>query len=146
MQQIPFSETKKLGCSSIILAVKTAKPENNSKSWEKAVRVCVRTCMRVRVYVLCVYVWVCGCVWVCIYFLSLKRLLLTEQNNNCYAKDQVSNTVLRKYFCVKNLCRHIIDNHSRDLQASNCAKDCQLNRAEPREVKDNFWKFLKNQR
>ena len=49
--------------------------------------------------------------------------------------------MLRKYFCVKNLRRHVIDNYSRDLQASNCAKEFQLNRAEPREVKDNSYKL-----
>ena len=61
-----------------------------------------------------------------------------EQNHKCNARDhQASDVVLRKYFCVKNLRRHVIENHSRDLQASNSAKECQLNRAEPQEVKDN---------
>ena len=35
---------------------------------------------------------------------------------------QASDVVLRKLFCVKNLWLHIIDNHSRDLLASNCAR------------------------
>ena len=35
---------------------------------------------------------------------------------------QASDVVLRKLFRVKNLCLHIIDNHSRDLLASNCAR------------------------
>ena len=43
-------------------------------------------------------------------------------HNKCNARDQVSDVVLRKLLCVKYLCRHIIDNHSRDLQASNCAR------------------------
>ena len=51
--------------------------------------------------------------------------------------------MLRKYFFVKNLCRHVTDNHSRDLQASNCAKERRLNRAKPRDVKDNSYKLSK---
>ena len=35
---------------------------------------------------------------------------------------QVSDIVLRKLFCVKNLSLHVIDNHSRGLLASNCAR------------------------
>ena len=42
------------------------------------------------------------CVRVCHYFLSLQRLPLTKQNNKCNARDQVSDLMLRKYFCVKN--------------------------------------------
>ena len=42
------------------------------------------------------------------------------------------------------LCwRNIIDNQSRDPKASNCAKECQLSRAEPREVKDNSYNIRK---
>ena len=65
------------------------------------------------------------------------RLLLTEQNNKCNARDEASNSLLRKYFCVGLHYRHVIDNHRREFQASNCAKECQLNWAEPREVKQN---------
>ena len=36
-----------------------------------------------------------------------------------------------------------IENHSRDLQVSNCAKERQLNRAEARKLKDNSENFLK---
>ena len=50
---------------------------------------------------------------------------------------QVSNGMLRKYFCVTYLYPQVIDNHSMDLQASNWAKEYQFNRAEPRELKDN---------
>ena len=39
--------------------------------------------------------------------------------------------------CAKSLCRHVIDNHSRDFQPNSCTKECQLNREKPREVKDN---------
>ena len=61
-------------------------------------------------------------IFVCvyIYFFSLQSLL-TEQNK-CNARDQAIDVVLRKYFCVKNLCHHIQGKHSRDLQASNCAR------------------------
>ena len=45
-----------------------------------------------------------------------------KQNNKCNARDQASDVVLRKLLCVKYLRRHVIDNHSRDLQAGNCAK------------------------
>ena len=46
---------------------------------------------------------------------------MTEQNNECNARDQASNVVLRNY-SVSSTFAAIIDNHSRDLQASNCAK------------------------
>ena len=47
---------------------------------------------------------------------------------------RVSDGILRKYFCVRCLCHHIIDNYNRDHQAGNCAKECQLNRTKPREA------------
>ena len=52
---------------------------------------------RVRVRV-CVCVCVCVCMYVCmcIYFLPPERLLLTEQNSKCHARDQASNVVVRK--------------------------------------------------
>ena len=46
---------------------------------------------------------------------------------------------MRKY-----LCRHAKDNqmnHGRNLQAGNCAKECQLNWEKPLEVKDNTYKL-----
>ena len=58
---------------------------------------------------------VCVCVCVCVYFLLQQRLLLTKQNNKCNARDQVSDSIVRKYFCIENLYCHVIDNHSRDL-------------------------------
>ena len=88
-----------------------------------------------------VYVCVCVCVCVCVYFLPLWGLLLTEQNNKCNARDQVSDVVLRKLLCVKYLRHHVIDNQSRDLPASNCAR-ASIRRAEPREVKDNSLNFF----
>ena len=77
---------------------------------------------------------------VCVYFLPPQRLLLTEIYD---ARDQVSDGMLRKLLCVKFFRRHFIDNHSRDFRASNCSRECQLNRAKPREVKDNSQNFLK---
>ena len=100
-------------------------------------------------YGACVSMCVCGCMCVCAcvcmcvsaYVLSLYRILVTEQSNKCNAGDQVRDGILRKYHCVKNLCHHVIDNHSRDPQDSNCAKECQLNRVESREVKVNLINF-----
>ena len=46
----------------------------------------------------------------------------------CNARDQANGDVLRKYFCFKNLRRHVIGNHGSDLQTSNSAKEFQLNR------------------
>ena len=87
----------------------------------------------------CVCGWVGGwvwvgvgvCVWVCVWgcvclgvgvFPPPRRLLLNEQNSTCNARGQASDVVLRKWLCVKYLRRHIINNHSRDLQANNCAR------------------------
>ena len=63
---------------------------------------------------------VCVCVFV---FISFHRRGFSwlKQNNKCNARDQAY-VVLRKLLCVKYLHRHVIDNHSRDLQASNCAR------------------------
>ena len=58
--------------------------------------------------------------------------LLTEENNKCNARNQVSDGML--------------DKHSKDLQASNCAKERQLIRAETQEVKGNSYKLSRNQR
>ena len=38
------------------------------------------------------------------------------------ARDQASDVVLRKLVCVKYLHCHVIHNHNRDFQASNCAR------------------------
>ena len=62
---------------------------------------------------------------------------MAEQNNKCNARDQASDVVLLKYICVKNLRRHVIDNYSSDLQTSKRSKQCQLNRENLREIKDN---------
>ena len=52
-----------------------------------------------------------------------------------------------EYFCIKELCHCDKSNHRKNVQAGNCAKECQLNQAKPREVKDNSYKLSKkNQR
>ena len=68
-----------------------------------------------------VCVFVCVCVCVCISF-HCKGFSWLKQNDKCNARDQASDAVLRKLLCVKYLCRHIIDNHSRDHQASDCSR------------------------
>ena len=108
---------------------------------------CVCVCAYIHSVFVCMCVWVGGG-WVVVFvFISFhsKGLHLTEQNNKCNARDQVSDVLQRKYFRVKNLCRHVISNHSRDLQARNCAKECQSNREEQREVKGTSDKFSRNQ-
>ena len=105
--------------------------------------VCVCVCV-------CVFVCVCVCVrararvsvCVVIYF---HRKGFSWRNKTINVMPEIRPAMLcwANISCVKNLCRHVIDNHNRDLQVSNCAKDCRLNRAEPREVKDNSSNFLK---
>ena len=53
----------------------------------------------------CVCVCVCVCACVCVrvwcvrvYFIPPKRLLLTEQNNKCNARDQASDVVPWSYY------------------------------------------------
>ena len=79
-----------------------------------------------------VYACACVCVCVCVFiFFYRKGLSLLNKAINVVPRVQVSDGTLTKYFRVKYLCRHVIGNYSRNLQASNCAKDCQLNRADP---------------
>ena len=77
---------------------------------------CVSVCVCVCV---CVYVCVCVCVFISFHRKGFSWL---KQNNICNARDQASDVVLRKLFSVKYFHRHIIENLSRDLQASNCAR------------------------
>ena len=65
--------------------------------------------------------YMCVCVCVCVSF-HRKGFSWLKQNNKCNARDQASDVVLRKLFCVKYLRRHVINNHIRDLQASNYAR------------------------
>ena len=48
--------------------------------------------------------------------------------------------------CQEPLLPHHIQSCSSDLQASNCAKECQLVREEPQEVKDNSYERSRNQK
>ena len=92
--------------------------------------------MLISIYLIisCVRVSLCVCIYVC---------FLTEQNNKCNVRVQVNDGMLWKYFCINYLCLRIKDNHRKNLQASNYAKECQLNRAKPREVKDNSYRLSK---
>ena len=81
----------------------------------------------------CVSVCVCVCV-LCISF-RRKSFSWLKHNNKCIARDQASDVVLKKLLCVYYLRRHVIDNHSRTFNLAT-VQECQLNRAEPQEVKD----------
>ena len=61
-------------------------------------------------------------------------MLLTEQNNKCNARVQVSYGMPRNYFCVKEPCLYVRDNHRKNLQDWSCSKERQLNWEKPREV------------
>ena len=104
---------------------------SNNKLFSGPMHVCVRACV-------CACVVVCGCACVCV-FISFHRKGFSrlKKTINEVPEVKVSNCMLRRYFFVNYLCRHVIDNHCRNLQASNWAKECQLNREEPGEVKDN---------
>ena len=52
--------------------------------------------------------------------------MMSTEQNRCNARVQVSDVMLTRFFCGKYLCRHILVNHIRKLQTSNCAKECQL--------------------
>ena len=49
------------------------------------------------------------------------RLVPTEQNNKCNARVQVSDCMLWKYFCIKDLRLRVKDIHRKNLQAYNSA-------------------------
>ena len=95
------------------------------------IAICYRAICKIAVCCVCIYIYiyiyvyiymcVCVCVRVCV-FISLHGKVLTEQNNKCNTRDQASDAVLRKWFCVRYLRHHVIYNHSRDHQASNCAR------------------------
>ena len=51
--------------------------------------------------------------------------------------------MLLKYFCIKDLCLRVKDNHRKNLQASNCAKECQLNWGKSRQIMTNLSNILK---
>ena len=68
---------------------------------------------------MCVRMFVCVCVLISFH---RKGFCWLKQNNKCNARDQSSDVVLRRLLCVKYFHRHVIHNHSRDLQASNCVR------------------------
>ena len=92
---------------------------------------------------------VCVCVCVCVCLSPFTEclfpftVLLTEQNNKLNARVQVSDGMLQKDIYIKYLCLCVKDIHKKNLQADTYAKECQLNRAEPQEVKGNSYKFSK---
>ena len=49
--------------------------------------------------------------------------------------------MLWKYFYIKNLWLHAKEVYEKNLQACNCAKECQLNGVNSREVKDGSCKL-----
>ena len=61
---------------------------------------------------------------------------LTVKASPNWTGVQVSDCKLWKYFCIKELCVRVKDNHRKNLQASNCAKEYQLNWGKSRQVKD----------
>ena len=82
--------------------------------------------------------------WVCLSDFFQNRGFYWQ--NKTINAVQVSNGMLQKYFCIKVLCLWIKDIHRKNLQAGNCAKECQINWEKPWEVKDNSHKLLKKQR
>ena len=111
---------------------------------------CSKTTLRsflLKVFLMvCVCVCVCVCVYVCVCVcISFHHKGFWLNKANVVPEAQVSDGMLRKYFCVKCLCRHVIDNRSRNLQANNCAKECQLNPVEPQKTKYNSEKLSNKQ-
>ena len=87
---------------------------------------------------------VCVCVCVCVSF-HRKGFSGLKQNNKCNARDQASDVVLRKLFYIKYLRRHVIDNHSSYLKASNCAR-MSIKPGRATRSKRQLLKLPKNQR
>ena len=76
-------------------------------------------------------------------FISFHRRTFSwlKKNNNCNASVQVSDGMLYKYFCIKGFCLCVTDIHRKNLQGGHCAKECQLNREKPGEVKGKSYKL-----
>ena len=63
---------------------------------------------------------------------------------NKMTRIQVSYGILWKYLCILCLCLCIKDNHRKNLQVSNCAKDCQYWTKQSHEKsKTTLFNFLK---
>ena len=75
------------------------------------------TCDRVPFYSVCV----CVCVCVCLFPFTVEAS--PDWNKTINVMPEIKPAMLCwGNYCVKGLRRHVIDNHSRDLQASNCAR------------------------
>ena len=85
------------------------------------------------------------CVCVCVFISVQCRGFWLNEDNKCNARDQASDVVLRKLLRVKYLRRHVIDNHRRDRQASNCAR-VSVKPSRATRSKRQFLDFSKNQR
>ena len=48
--------------------------------------------------------------------------MMSTEQNRCNARVQVSDVMLTRFCCGKYLCRHILVNHIRELQTSNCKR------------------------
>ena len=94
----------------------------------------------------CVCVCVCVYVCVCVCVSSHCKGFSWLNKTNVMPVFRSAMLCLGDQFCAKYLFCHVIDNHGRDLQASNCVKQCLLSRAKPQEVKDNSLKLSQNQR
>ena len=87
----------------------------------------------------CVYVCMCVCVYVCMCmcaFISFHLIDFSWLNKTINVKPEVRSAMV----CWENYTvssRYVKDNHSGNVQAENCAKECQLKRTKPRWVKDN---------
>ena len=83
-------------------------------------------------YVIQILWWLYVCVFILCHYKGFSWL---KKEINVMPEVQASDGILVKYFCVKYLCRQVIDNNRRNLQSGYCAKECRLNRASPPEVK-----------
>ena len=100
--------------------------------------VCVFVCVCVCVCALCAlleWVFLFVCVRICVFISFLCKGFSWLSKINVMFRSAM--LCWGNKFYAKYLCSHVIDNHSRDLQASCYIKECQLNRAKLREVKDN---------
>ena len=80
----------------------------------------------------------CYSLCVCVFISFHRKGFWLNKTNGNKQRRYTEEILLYKY-----LCRLVIDNHSRNLQTNNCSKECQSNRAESREVKDNSYTFQK---
>ena len=98
--------------------------------------VCMCVCVCVCVYMcVCVYVCMCMCAFISFHLIDFSWL-----NKTINVKPEVRSAMVcwRNFFVSS---RYVKDIHSGNPQTGNCAKECQLKRTKPREVKDNTaWK------